>query len=92
LAGALELQAVVLAHLTAGLHGLELVAVAEMVCMELQAVAVAVDQLVEEDLVEVAQEDHKQLITQVQQAWTEQAQVAEEITTQVETVKREVLA
>jgi LytS/YehU family sensor histidine kinase len=92
LAGALELQAAVLAHLTAGLHGLELVAVAEMVHMELQAVAVAVDQQVEEDLVAVAQEDHKQLTIQVVKVWTEQVQAVEEITPLVETDEREVLA
>jgi hypothetical protein len=92
LVGALELQVVDAVHHIAGLHGLELVVEAEMVCMELQAVAEAEDQQVEEDLVAVAQEDHRQLITQVVKAWTEQVQAAEEITTQVEMDKREVLA
>jgi hypothetical protein len=89
---ALEHLAVESEHRITGLHGSVLVAVAEMVCMELQAVAVAEDQLAAEDLVAVAQEDHKQLTTQVVKVWMEQDLVAVEIITQVETVKREVLA
>jgi urease accessory protein UreH len=89
---ALEHQEVDAVHLTAGPHGFALVAVAETVCMELQAVAVAEEEQVEEDLVAVEQEAHRQLITQVVKAWTEQVQVAEEITTLVETDKKEVLA
>jgi hypothetical protein len=88
----LEHLAVALVHLITGLHGLELVAEAEMVCMELQAVAEAEDQQVEVDLAEVAQEAHRQLITLVEQEWTAQALAVAEITTQVETAKREVLA
>ena len=60
--------------------------------MELQAVAVAVAELVEEDHAAVAQEAHKQLITQVLQAWTEQVQAEAETTTLVETVQKEVQA
>jgi hypothetical protein len=79
-------------HLTTGLHGLVLEEWAEMVNTELQAEAAEVDQLAEEVLVAVAQEDHKQLITQVDRAWMELVQAEAEIITQVEMVKREVLA
>jgi hypothetical protein len=92
LVGALELQVADAVHHIAGLHGLELVEEAEMVCMELQAVAEAEDQQVEEDLVAVAQEAHRQLIIMEAKAWTEQVQAAEEITIMVELDKREVLA
>ena len=79
-------------HLITGLHGLVLVAVAEMVNMELQEVAEAEDQQVAEDLVVAELEDHKQLITAVDKVGMEQVQVEAEITTQVEMVQREVLA
>jgi HPt (histidine-containing phosphotransfer) domain-containing protein len=92
LVGGLEHQVAELAHLIAGLHGLVLAEAAETVCMELQAEAEAEDQQEVEDLLAEAQEAHKQLITQVVKAWTEQVQAAEETTIQVETVKREVLA
>jgi hypothetical protein len=79
-------------HLITGLLGLASEAVAETACTELQAVAVAEDLLVAEDLVAVAQEDHKQSITVVEQAWMEQVQVAEETILLVELDKKEVLA
>jgi hypothetical protein len=79
-------------HLITGLHGLALEEWVEMVNTELQAEAAEEDQQAEEDLVVVAQEDHKQLITQVDKAWTELVQAEAEIITQVEMVKREVLA
>jgi hypothetical protein len=80
------------AHHTAGLHGLVLEEWAETVNTELQAVEAVDVQLVAEDLAEVEQVDHKQLITQVDKAWTELVQAEAEIITQVEMVKREVLA
>jgi hypothetical protein len=92
LVGGLEHQVVELAHLITGLHGLVLAEAAETVCMELQAEAEAEDQQAEEDLLAEAQGVPKQQTTQVDQAWTEQVQAAVEIITQVETVKREVLA
>jgi hypothetical protein len=92
LVSVLELQAVDAVHLIAGLHGLALVAVAEMACMELQAAEAAEDLQAAEDLLAVAQEDHKQPITAVDQAWMEQVQVAEETILLVELDKKEVLA
>jgi hypothetical protein len=79
-------------HLITGLHGLVLVAQVETVHMELQEAAAEAQAQAVEDLVEAAQEAHKQQITVVDKAWTEQVQAAEEITTQVEMVKKEVLA
>jgi hypothetical protein len=92
LVGGLEHLVVDAVHLITGLHGLELAEAAEMVCMELLAEAVEEDLLVVEVLVAVALEDHKQLITAVPKAGMEQVQAEAEITAQVETAKREVLA
>jgi hypothetical protein len=92
LVGDLEHQVVELAHLITGLHGLVLAVAEETVRMELQAEAEAEDQQEVEDLVAEAQGVPKQQTTQVEQAWTEQVQAAVEIITQVEMVKREVLA
>jgi hypothetical protein len=79
-------------HPITGLHGLVLVVQVETAHMELQVAEAAAQAQAVEDLVAVAQEAHKQQITQVAQAWTEQVQAEAEIITQVETVKREVLA
>jgi hypothetical protein len=87
-----ELQVEHQVQITAGHHGLEWAAEAVTEHTELQEAVAVVDLLVEEDLVAVALEDHKQLIILVEQAWTEQVQVEAEIITQVESVKREVLA
>jgi hypothetical protein len=92
LVGVLDHQVEELELIIAGQAGLELEAQVEMVHTELQAEAAEAAELAVEDHAVVEQEAHKQLITQADRAWTEQARAAEEIITQVESVKREVLA
>jgi hypothetical protein len=77
---------------TAGLHGLELAALAELVNMELQAEAAEAEEQAEEALVAEEQVAHQQLITQVVKVETELDLAAEEIAIAMEMVQREVLA
>jgi len=76
-------------QITAGHHGLVSEDLAEKECTDSQAVVAVAEELVAE--VRVAEElvDHRLLITQAEQVEMEQAQVAEEIITQVVMVQRE---
>jgi hypothetical protein len=60
--------------------------------MESQVAVAVAEELAEEALVVEALEDHKQLIIQVDKAWTEQVQAEAETITLVETAQREVRA
>ncbi len=85
-------QAEELEQTIAGHLGLVSVAQAEQDFTVLQAEAAEAAEQVEVDHQAAEQVDHKQQITLVDRVWTEQAQVAVEIITLVETVQREVQA
>ena len=87
-----EHQVVELDQTTAGLLGLVSEEQAVMAYTELQAEAAEAAELEAEDLAEVEQEAHKQLITLAEQEEMEQVQAAAVITINQESVIREVLA
>jgi hypothetical protein len=86
------LQVEELAQTIAGHLGLVLAVQVDKVCTELQAAEAAEAELVAVDHQVAELEAHKQQITQVDKVWTEQAQVAVETITLVETVQKEVQA